>query len=173
MGESLGNFYSTLWPNSSSVALALGTEDKLSAVVADVNAHHAAIAHERNPTPVWLKDMLLNQWSHYHMLLWLRDGRMREYEAWSCDDMDSVHNDYQRHLLYLWGMPEARTPRRGQPLPHTACLMQTPCRPLASPTPSKPPPLVPPHRRRPHPHPASNVVFSSRCKRWRLGLPGR
>ena len=43
--------------------------------------------------------MLLNQWSHYHMLMWLKDGRMREYEAWSCDDMDSVHNDYQRHLL--------------------------------------------------------------------------
>eukprot|EP01051_Picozoa_sp_SAG22_P001826 SAG22_NODE_75_length_22256_cov_45.062960_13_plen_232_part_00 len=31
---------------------------------------------------------------------------MREYEAWSCDDVDSVHNDYQRHLLYLWMFPE-------------------------------------------------------------------
>ncbi len=32
---------------------------------------------------------------------WIRykDGRLREYEAWSCDDVDSVHNDYQRHLL--------------------------------------------------------------------------
>ena len=28
------------------------------------------------------------------------------YEAWSCDDVDSVHNDYQRHLLYLWAYPE-------------------------------------------------------------------
>ena len=28
-----------------------------------------------------------------------KDGRLREYEAWSCDDVDSVHNDYQRHLL--------------------------------------------------------------------------
>ena len=31
--------------------------------------------------------------------MWYRDGRLREYEAWSCDDVDSVHNDYQRHLL--------------------------------------------------------------------------
>ena len=33
------------------------------------------------------------------MLMWYKDGRLREYEAWSCDDVDSVHNDYQRHLL--------------------------------------------------------------------------
>jgi hypothetical protein len=29
------------------------------------------------------------------MFMWYADGRMREYEAWSCDDVDSVHNDYQ------------------------------------------------------------------------------
>ena len=34
---------------------------------------------------------------------------MREYEAWSCDDVDSVHNDYQRHLLYIWAFPEFET----------------------------------------------------------------
>ena len=31
---------------------------------------------------------------------------MREYEAWSCDDVDSVHNDFQRHLIYQWSFPE-------------------------------------------------------------------
>ena len=40
------------------------------------------------------------------MLMWYKDGRLREYEAWSCDDVDSVHNYYQRHLLYLWAYPE-------------------------------------------------------------------
>jgi len=40
------------------------------------------------------------------MLMWFKDGRLREYEAWSCMDVDSVHNDYQRHLLYLWGFPD-------------------------------------------------------------------
>ena len=53
---------------------------------------------------------------------------MREFEAFSCDDVDSIHNDYQRvrgnrwyqkiafaahinfaclqHLIYLWTMPD-------------------------------------------------------------------
>jgi non-lysosomal glucosylceramidase len=39
------------------------------------------------------------------MLMWFADGRLREYEAFSCDDVDSVHNDYQRHLMYLWLFP--------------------------------------------------------------------
>ena len=104
-GEIVGNRYAELWKDAAAVAATLDDEAALARVVRDINAHHAAIAHADNPTPVWLKDMLLNQWSHMHMLLWLRDGRMREFEAWSCDDVDSVHNDYQRHLLYLWGVP--------------------------------------------------------------------
>ena len=79
---------------------------KLESVVADINSHHAAVAHPLNPTPEWLKDMLVNQFSHFHMLMWYKDGRMREYEAWSCDDVDSVHNDFQRHLMYQWFYPE-------------------------------------------------------------------
>ena len=104
--EILGNMYATLWPDSAAVAAELATEAKLASVVADINAHHYAVASPDNPTPVWLKDQLLNQWSHFHMLMWYKDGRLREYEAWSCDDVDSVHNDYQRHLLYLWAYPE-------------------------------------------------------------------
>ena len=102
----LGNMYTELWPSSGAVAAELGTEAKLKDVITDINTHHQVIAHRDNPTPVWLKDMLINQWSHFHMLMWYKDGRMREYEAWSCDDVDSVHNDYQRHLLYLWAYPE-------------------------------------------------------------------
>ena len=64
------------------------------------------MAHPDNPTPVWLKDMLVNQFSHFHMIMRFKDGRIREYEAWSCDDVDSVHNDYQRHLPYIWMVPE-------------------------------------------------------------------
>lgn len=95
-----------MWPDSAAVAEELATEAKLSSVLADINSHHYAVASPSNPTPVWLKDQLLNQWSHFHMLMWYKDGRLREYEAWSCDDVDSVHNDYQRHLLYLWAFPE-------------------------------------------------------------------
>jgi non-lysosomal glucosylceramidase len=102
----LGNMYTELWPDSAAVAEELATESKLTSVLADINSHHHAVASPDNPTPVWLKDQLLNQWSHFHMLMWYKDGRLREYEAWSCDDVDSVHNDYQRHLLYLWAYPE-------------------------------------------------------------------
>lgn len=105
-GQILGNGYAALWPDSAAVAAALASEAKLASVVADLNAHHHAVASPQNPMPVWLKDMLVNQWSHFHMLMWYRDGRLREYEAWSCDDVDSVHNDYQRHLLYLWAFPQ-------------------------------------------------------------------
>ena len=102
----LGNMYTELWSDSSAVATELATEAKLASVVKDINSHHYAIASPENPSPVWLKDQLLNQWSHFHMLMWYKDGRLREYEAWSCDDVDSVHNDYQRHLPYLLFLTE-------------------------------------------------------------------
>ena len=44
--------------------------------------------------------------ANYVLLPVCKDGRIREYEAWSCDDVDSVHNDYQRHLPYLWMFPQ-------------------------------------------------------------------
>jgi hypothetical protein len=78
----LGNMYTELWPSSTAVATELGTSARLTQVVTDINTHHQAIAHPSNPTPVWLKDMLINQWAHFHMLMWYKDGRMREYEAW-------------------------------------------------------------------------------------------
>ena len=87
-GIILGNMYQNLWSGSEEVASALATEERLAAIVGDNNAHHQVVAHIDNPTPVWLKDMLLNQFSHYHMFMWYKDGRMREYEAWSCDDVD-------------------------------------------------------------------------------------
>merc|ERR1711871_964488 len=64
-GEILGNKYADFWPNSSAVARELGREARLAGLVADINSHHKVVAHEQNPTPTWLKDMLVNQWSHY------------------------------------------------------------------------------------------------------------
>lgn len=65
--EILGNRYADLWQDSAAVASELATEDRLTSVVSDINKHHGVVAHPANPTPVWLKDMLVNQWSHYHM----------------------------------------------------------------------------------------------------------
>ena len=103
--EDLGNGYSAAFADSAAAAARLASSAQLAATVAAINAHHNVVAGRSNPLPEWLKDMLLNQFSHAHMLMWLSDGRMREYEAYSCDDVDSVHNDFQRHLMYLWSFP--------------------------------------------------------------------
>lgn len=108
-GEVLGNAYTNIWPDSATVASELAVETVLKKMVVDINKHHNAIASRENPSPEWLKDMLVNQWSHFHMMMWYKDGRIREYESYSCDDVDSVHNDYQRHLLYLWAYPRFET----------------------------------------------------------------
>jgi non-lysosomal glucosylceramidase len=105
-GHVFGNWYNHIFADSAAVAQSMAKPGKLAAVVKDINTHHHVIAHPNNPTPDWMKDMLVNQFSHFHMFMWFADGRMREYEAWSCDDVDSVHNDYQRHLPYLWVFPE-------------------------------------------------------------------
>ena len=102
----LGNGYSALFPDSDVAATQLANAASLVSVVRDINAHHEVVASPRNPAPAWLKDMPLIQFSHAHMLMWFGDGRMREYEAFSCDDVDSVPNYYQRYLLYLSSFPE-------------------------------------------------------------------
>lgn len=66
----LGNMYGEFWENSSAVAKEFGDVSKLSNVVKNINSHHTAVAHPLNPMPVWLKDMLVNQFSHFHMLMW-------------------------------------------------------------------------------------------------------
>ena len=102
---SLGNGYSAIYTDSAMAAAHLATPAQLQATAAAINAHHEAVASAASPAPEWLKDFLVNSFSHAHMLMWFADGRMRQYEAYSCDDVDSVHNDYQRHNMYLWNFP--------------------------------------------------------------------
>ena len=110
-GTILGNKYSEVWGSSESAARSVAS--RLPEIVHDINKFHKTIAAKESPFPEWLKDMLLNQFSHAHMMMWYRDGRIRFYEAYSCDDVDSVHNDYQRHLLYLWLFPETIAQKLG------------------------------------------------------------
>ena len=86
-GTILGNAYSERWSGSEETAQSVAT--RLPAIVHDINKFHGAIAAAGNPTPIWLKDMLLNQFAHAHMMMWYRDGRIRFYEAYSCDDVVS------------------------------------------------------------------------------------
>ena len=75
-----GNFYSNIWPTSAAVAKEF-TSTQLANVVQDINAHHYSIASPDNPTPAWLKDMLINQFSHFHMMMWFKGEytRLKEH----------------------------------------------------------------------------------------------
>ena len=106
--ELLGNFYANLFDSSADAAasLAAGDARPLAAVVASLNAHHAVFSSEESSLPEWLQDAAVNQASHARTLMLFRDGRARQWEALDCPDIDSVHNDFQRHLIYLWLMPQ-------------------------------------------------------------------
>ncbi|KAM7425997.1 hypothetical protein ABFA07_022653 [Porites harrisoni] len=56
--------------------------------------------------PVWLQDVLVNGLSFWQSDLCLRDGRWRQFECLDCFDIDSVHNDFQRGILYVLFYPD-------------------------------------------------------------------
>ena len=105
-GEDIGQFYSTLFGDSAATAASLAAPGALEAVAADLAAHHGVFAGAGSSLPDWLADFLVNGVSHFRGMIWSRDGRMREFEAFDCMDLDSIHNDYQRHLPYLWLTPQ-------------------------------------------------------------------
>ena len=106
MGVNVGNFYLHLGSSSTDFAMELIKPGLLAAIIEHINAHHAVFSNANTSYPIWLQDHLVNQMSHFRGMMYLRDGRMREYEAPDCPDVDSIHNDYQRHLPYFWVMPE-------------------------------------------------------------------
>ena len=76
--------------------------------------------------PSWLGDVLVNSLSHTRDLMWWsacphchvsQDGRVngtldpaeggfwRQYEAYDCPDLDSIHNDGERHIPYIMFFP--------------------------------------------------------------------
>jgi non-lysosomal glucosylceramidase len=110
MGVNIGNYYSTLWEGSDFIASLLATDESQVQVVNDINALHNVFAPStfgsNSGLPEWVSDFAINQMSHFRGMIFTRDGRMREYEANDCPDVDSIHNDFQRHLPYRWLFPE-------------------------------------------------------------------
>lgn len=105
-GEDIGNFYSTVFSDSADVARTLVVPGMLERVAGDLAAHHAVFAGAGSALPDWLADMAINSMSHFRGIIFSRDGRLRSFEAFDCMDLDSIHNDYQRHLIYLWLFPQ-------------------------------------------------------------------
>jgi non-lysosomal glucosylceramidase len=61
--------------------------------------------HVDSSLPDWLQDMLVNSLSYWRTGFWVADGRWRQWETFDCNDVDSVHNDFQRELPYIIFFP--------------------------------------------------------------------
>ena len=103
-GSTVGQFYATRFESALDVA-GIYTNDHLVEVAATAAAHTNVWTNADSSMPAWLADHLLNQFSHFRNLIYAKSGSLREHEANDCPDLDSVHNDYQRHLPYLFLVP--------------------------------------------------------------------
>lgn len=107
MGEVIGNYYSTMYAGSEEAAASLADADALLSTVTDIGAYHSLFTSPSSSLPTWLADHAINSVSHVRYAIWTADGRWRQWEAPDCADVDSIHNDYQRHLPYIWFFPNA------------------------------------------------------------------
>jgi hypothetical protein len=102
-GQSIGNFYAT-HVHKDAAAAASGLATRLPKVVETIRGWHEAFfgAHS---LPVWLQDVIVNSMSQWRSAFMTADGRWRQWEAYDCVDLDSVHNDYQRQMPYALFFP--------------------------------------------------------------------
>ncbi|PFX33506.1 hypothetical protein AWC38_SpisGene1570 [Stylophora pistillata] len=115
-GQSVGQYYSNLFNSSTDVAEHI--RDNLLAILKDIISWQSNIILStpiRTPArnhavksslPDWLQDHLVNSLSFWRSGFRVADGRWRQWEALDCNDVDSVHNDFQRELPYLIFFPE-------------------------------------------------------------------
>jgi non-lysosomal glucosylceramidase len=111
----VGNHYSSLFASSEAPARALLDGTEAAADVGNWSAYVSALT--RSSLPEWYGDSLLNSLHHTRSAMWLsrRDDKevpmWRQWESYSCVNVDSVHNDGERHLAYLmtFGEPARHT----------------------------------------------------------------
>ena len=123
-GKVFGNQYSTLYDNSTDAAWGrvppASRPAALAGVIADIQAVHTPFYSSSLPTAI--QDQLVNSLSHIRTAMWWRecpgchptkDSRMsnrgfwRQWEAFDCPDLDSIHNDGERHMPYITMFPNS------------------------------------------------------------------
>lgn len=102
-GKPIGNYYANLHKDAASTAA--GMADRLPGLVSTYRNWHAAF-FEASSLPVWLQDVIVNSMSQWRSAFMTADGRWRQWEAYDCVDVDSVHNDYQRQMPYVLFFPD-------------------------------------------------------------------
>jgi uncharacterized protein (DUF608 family) len=108
--KDVGNHYTSLVNDSEQAARTLLEGDEVAADVAswaEVANVLAGRTQGRSSLPTWLGDSLLNSLHHTRSAMWLRDGRWRQWESFACVNVDSVHNDGERHVPYMMLWPES------------------------------------------------------------------
>lgn len=122
----VGNLYSALFKSSQDVAQHM-RKDLVKSVM-DIQSWHEPIVgsepgkkdpindkvklipnspeeNKVNELPDWLKDMLVNSMSFWRSGFWTEDGRWRQWEAYDCNDIDTIQNDMQRIIPYTLFFP--------------------------------------------------------------------
>merc|ERR1719456_2186167 len=87
--------------------------------MSDIEALHAPLF--KSSLPDWLTDTLLNSISHVRSAWRERDGKWRQWEAYDCVNVDSIHNDGERHIPYITFMPETTQEKNGMLPEQLAC----------------------------------------------------
>jgi non-lysosomal glucosylceramidase len=99
----IGNYYASHIHSSASSAAEDMAADLDSTVTTYKGWHDAFMSASSLPT--WLQDVLVNSMSQWRSAFMTGDGRWRQWEAYDCVDLDSVHNDYQRQMPYALFFP--------------------------------------------------------------------
>ena len=101
--RTVGNAYTNRLSNAhDSAAEAM---DQLNQTLDSIAALHRVLV-EAPSWPAYLGDSLANSLSHSRNSQLWKDGTWRQFESFCCNNVDSVHNDYQRHLPYLLFLTE-------------------------------------------------------------------
>eukprot|EP00755_Sulcionema_specki_P009882 Sspe_Gene.44889::Locus_22090_Transcript_1_1_Confidence_0.750_Length_3051::g.44889::m.44889 len=95
------NGYTRAFRDSEESALRLA--DGLVDTLHDVHALHDPVL--RSTLPQWMSDTLIGSLHHPRSLMHFADGRWRQWEAYDCVNIDSVHNDGERHIPYIMLFP--------------------------------------------------------------------
>jgi non-lysosomal glucosylceramidase len=95
--QRVGNHYTTLHASSEAAAKSLDLEATVEAISTLHSVFFDSVPEPASPAsgglPEWLADILVNMLSHVRSAWWEEDGKWRQWEAYDCVNVDSVHND--------------------------------------------------------------------------------
>ena len=126
------NKYSEIYPTAREAAWAprsngtsiVDTEAQLAETLHNISAVHSVFMRDSS-LPDWLQDHLVNSISHVRDAYWFSNASCpqctrsadprtasdpvlwRQFEAFDCTDLDSIHNDGERHMPYITLWPHA------------------------------------------------------------------